>query len=242
MHGADALSPTDPLRTGSTGNTGRVPTRVIELEAATGPSSPKRRPFRRDQILDVAIELFYERGYHATGMDDIGAAANITGPAIYRHFANKEAILDAALKQGVSEIVDKVDEIVGRGMTPKRTLRALVQNYIRAILNRPALAVLVLNERRLFSSATRAWFDRADRLHMEEWVHALSLARPELTEADVRVMIGAAVGLLDSVLVYRSGLDQRHIEDLLTEMAMAAMLEDDRRAPGAGRRPKARRR
>jgi len=191
---------------------------------------PKGPTHRRDRILEVAIELFYERGYHATGMDDIGAAANITGPAIYRHFRNKEDILDAALKSGVSQVVEKIEDIVGRGGSPRTTLRALVQNYVRAVLNRPALAALVLNERRLFSSEARAWFERADRLHMEEWAHALSQIRPELPEADVRVMVSAAVGLLDSVIAYRSGLERSRLESLLTEMAMAAMVGDDRRA------------
>ena len=41
----------------------------------------KRRPYRRDEILAAAVKLFHERGYHATGMDDIGAEAGISGPA-----------------------------------------------------------------------------------------------------------------------------------------------------------------
>ena len=57
----------------------------------------KRRPYRRDEILAAAVKLFHERGYHATGMDDIGAEAGISGPAIYRHFKGKEEILEVLL-------------------------------------------------------------------------------------------------------------------------------------------------
>src|SRR5437667_36673 len=56
-----------------------------------------RRRSRRDEILEIAVGLFAARGYHGVSMDDIGAAAGVTGPALYHHFAGKEAMLAAAL-------------------------------------------------------------------------------------------------------------------------------------------------
>src|SRR5258706_8135692 len=58
--------------------------------------SPRRRS-RREEILEIAVGLFAARGYHGVSMDDIGAAAGVTGPALYHHFAGKEAMLAAAL-------------------------------------------------------------------------------------------------------------------------------------------------
>ncbi|HEY2790801.1 MAG TPA: helix-turn-helix domain-containing protein, partial [Micromonosporaceae bacterium] len=43
-------------------------------------SAGVRRRTRRDEILDIAVELFAKRGYHGVSMDDIGAAAGVTGP------------------------------------------------------------------------------------------------------------------------------------------------------------------
>src|SRR3982750_3651528 len=51
------------------------------------------RPPRREQILQAAAQLFAERGSRAVGVDDVGAAVGVTGPAIYRHFASKDAML-----------------------------------------------------------------------------------------------------------------------------------------------------
>src|SRR4051812_50125459 len=51
------------------------------------------RPSRREQILRAAAQLFAERGSRAVGVDDVGAAVGVTGPAIYRHFASKDAML-----------------------------------------------------------------------------------------------------------------------------------------------------
>src|SRR3954469_3937500 len=63
-----------------------------------GPAGQQpRRRSRRDEILEIAVGLFASRGYHGVSMDDIGAAAGVTGPALYHHFAGKEAMLVAAL-------------------------------------------------------------------------------------------------------------------------------------------------
>ena len=49
------------------------------------------RPPRK--LLAAAERLFAERGFLAVRLEDIGAAAGVSGPAIYRHFPNKEALL-----------------------------------------------------------------------------------------------------------------------------------------------------
>jgi len=48
---------------------------------------------RRTQLIAAAERLVAERGYLAVRLEDIGAAAGVSGPAIYRHFPNKEALL-----------------------------------------------------------------------------------------------------------------------------------------------------
>ena len=44
---------------------------------------------RHEQLLDATAELVAARGFHAVGIADIGAAAGVSGSAIYRHFRNK---------------------------------------------------------------------------------------------------------------------------------------------------------
>jgi len=61
---------------------------------------------RRRAIVEAAAEMFARRGYPAVGMDDIGAAAGVTGPAIYRHFESKASVL-AAVIDGIIDAVDR---------------------------------------------------------------------------------------------------------------------------------------
>ena len=69
---------------------------TVDQQQRPGPPDPRRRS-RRDEILEIAVGLFAARGYDGVSMDDIGSAAGVTGPALYHHFAGKEAMLVAAL-------------------------------------------------------------------------------------------------------------------------------------------------
>jgi len=57
-------------------------------------STPRRLPAdqRREQLLEVALSLFAVRGFAATTMDDIAAAAGVTKPLLYQHFTSKRAL------------------------------------------------------------------------------------------------------------------------------------------------------
>src|SRR5262245_55778525 len=48
---------------------------------------------RRAEILAAAAELFARRGFHGASIGDVGRAVGLTGPALYRHFRGKEAVL-----------------------------------------------------------------------------------------------------------------------------------------------------
>ena len=50
-------------------------------------------PTRREQILATAADLFAARGFHGVSVVDLGAACGISGPALYKHFASKDAVL-----------------------------------------------------------------------------------------------------------------------------------------------------
>ena len=83
-------------------------------------SVPARRDPRRSG------ELFHERGYHATGMDDIGAEAGISGPAIYRHFKGKEEILEVLLLEAAQTGLEAAREVVRGAVSAGRRSSGLL--------------------------------------------------------------------------------------------------------------------
>ena len=83
---------------------------------------PTRLPAaeRRALILQVAGELFARDGYAGTRLDDVAAAADVTKPVLYRHFAGKQALYLALLEQHRADLPalldggDSLESILGR--------------------------------------------------------------------------------------------------------------------------------
>lgn len=61
---------------------------------------------KREEILDAALGLFAERGFHGTAMPDIAAEAGIAAGTIYRHFASKEALVNALYRRSKQALLD----------------------------------------------------------------------------------------------------------------------------------------
>lgn len=183
----------------------------------------KRRPHRRDEILAAAVGLFHERGYHATGMDEIGAAAGMTGPAIYRHFRNKEEILETLIRSHGEVVLAEVERAAGSDGDPRAIVDALVDAYVEGIVNQPSLAVVAMFERGTLSPETRRWIDRMERRNVEVWVEAVHRSRPDLTEAETRVVVHAALTMGVAVCNYNSGLEPGHLARILRPMVRAAL-------------------
>ena len=185
---------------------------------------PKRRPQRRDQILAAAVSLFHERGYHATGMDEIGAAAGITGPGVYRHFTSKEEILETLVRARGEAVVAEADRIASSALPPLEALAALARSYVEGIVADPSLAVVAMYERHTLSAATRTWIDRKERRNLERWVEVVRRVRTDLTEAEARVLVHAALTLGVAICSYESGLDENSLVGIIHPMVMTAIL------------------
>lgn len=194
---------------------------LTEVDEST---TRKRRPFRREQILREAVQLFAEKGYHATGMNDIGAAVGISGPGIYRHFKGKEAILEAAIALTADEMLERVDEIVRTSESPRETLERLVLNSIEVFLDNPSLVITAVHERRNLSEAGRALFDRSHRLRVEEWAHPLGQIRPELTDNEARFLAIVTQQMLLASGRFVDEMDRDYLRQFLFNLAMAVLM------------------
>jgi AcrR family transcriptional regulator len=184
----------------------------------------KRRPHRRDEILAAAVTMFHELGYHATGMDEIGAAAGITGPGVYRHFSSKEEILETLVRSRGEAVMADIERIASSDLPPHEALDALARAYVAGIAADPSLAVVAMYERHILGAATRTWVDRMERRNVEQWVGVVRNVRTDLTEAEARVLVHAALSLGVAICNYDSGLDDENLVALMHPMVMTAIL------------------
>src|ERR1043165_8914795 len=183
-----------------------------------------RRRSRRDEILDIAVGLFASRGYHGVSMDDIGPAAGVTGPALYHHFAGKEAMLVAALAP-VSEglLHGGRTRVAAHADAPKAALEALVEVHVALALANPAVIALHLHELDRLPEEPRRQIRRLQRLYVEVWVAVLGVLRPGLPPAEARGLAHAAFGLMNSTPFLGGEVDRRRRAALLREATACAL-------------------
>jgi AcrR family transcriptional regulator len=176
-------------------------------------------------ILASAMELFEGHGFHGAGMDDIAAAAGVTGPAIYRHFRSKDALLVALFDQLAERLAHGVEAARAGSPTGREALEALVGFHVRLALEDRALIVVYISEERNLPELDRRRARRAQRAYIEEWASILSPLRPDLSEDGLRTAVHAAIGLINSIGYRRSpGLPRADLEQMLAGMALVALL------------------
>jgi AcrR family transcriptional regulator len=188
---------------------------------AAGPTRVPRDRNRKAKIIASARELFRERGYHAVGIDDIGEAAGITGPGVYRHFDGKQDLLVAALRGTVNEIWQDIEG--HEDDPPDEVLRRYVMGHIDFAIRNADMVVLWYQESR--NLPEDAWLEqrRLQRRYVEAWAGTLRAVRPELTAPQARLMVHATIGLIHSIANYQSTLRREQIVEILATMGLAAL-------------------
>src|ERR1700721_1348976 len=89
--------------------------------------APKTKGERtREAIMTAATELFRERGFRETSLGDIGAAAGVSGPAIYRYFNSKGELLSVLIEEAALLWRGTVDAVLNESAPPMVTLERLI--------------------------------------------------------------------------------------------------------------------
>ncbi|HEY2702058.1 MAG TPA: TetR/AcrR family transcriptional regulator [Candidatus Dormibacteraeota bacterium] len=179
---------------------------------------------RPELILVAATELFRESGYHGVGVDDIGRAAGITGPAVYRHFPSKVAILIAVFDRITERLLEGGEAQLARGRSPRGRLERLVGFHVDFVLDERALMAVYAREDDSLPSADRRRLRRRQRLYLEHWVETLVRLRPELSDEAARAAVRSVLGMLNAVAHYDAVLERDELAALLERMAIASLL------------------
>jgi len=102
-------------------------------------TTAKRLPAdrRRQQLLDVALTLFAERGYNATTMDDIAEAAGVTKPLLYQHFDSKRALYLELVDSVAATMLDAIAKAVAAADGPRQQVEGGFAAYFHLVVTRP---------------------------------------------------------------------------------------------------------
>jgi AcrR family transcriptional regulator len=172
-------------------------------QSQTGdPDTPNRRSRlksdRRMQLLAAAERLFAERGFLAVRLEDIGAAAGVSGPAIYRHFPNKESMLVELLVGISARLLAGARDVTARSAGAAAALDGLIDFHLDFAFGEPDLIRIQDRDLAHLPEAAEKQVRKAQRQYVEVWVGVLRELNPQLAEAEARLAAHAVFGLLNS--------------------------------------------
>ena len=100
---------------------------------ANAPERKQQRQAKRNAVLQAAAQLFNERGFHATSLDDIAARLNVSKPTLYYYVKNKDQILIECVREGLQMTIDGIEASRGGGGTAIDQLMACMRVYARIV-------------------------------------------------------------------------------------------------------------
>jgi AcrR family transcriptional regulator len=169
------------------------PTQPSAARAGTPGLAPASR---REVLLVTAGRLFREHGFDAVTMEAIGAAAGISGPAVYNHFASKGELLMAVLDRGRETLQLGLAQALAGASTPEQALEPVVRSYVMPALRPDGLPGLLFSEAHHIPEQRRQANRRIQRDYIDEWARLLPIG-----QAEGRLVVHAAIALINGLVL-----------------------------------------
>lgn len=182
---------------------------------------------RQAAILKEAARLFAERGFSGVSLEELGSAVGVSGPAVYRHFANKQALLGAILVRVSERLLAGGQAVLAAGDDPAVRLQSLVRFHVDFALTDSDVIRVQDRDLASLSDLDRHTVRRLQREYVEVWMLVLASLHPSRSEAELRVRAHACFGLINStphsLRAVRSSASDSTMRGILEAMAVAAL-------------------
>lgn len=190
----------------------------------------KAKAKRRAQLLSAAAKLFAERGYSGTSIEDLGAAAGVSGPALYKHFGSKQQVLAAILLDASDNLLAGGTQVVSIN-SGRAALEELVAFHTEFALENPDVIRVQDRDLEQLAETDRHTVRSLQRRYVEIWVDVLSTLDPHVDREILRARAHAVFGLLNSTPYSGLKIGADIFRHELREMAIRSlMLIDSRRS------------
>lgn len=128
--------------------------RSASIPSVSDPSSPwehadkraRQREVKRQAVLQTAAQLFNERGFHATSLDDIAERLNVSKPTLYYYIENKDQILLECVKTALDLMHAGIGEVRAAGGSAIEQLKACMRIYSGVVMQDFGMCVIRIGE------------------------------------------------------------------------------------------------
>jgi len=192
-------------------------------------SSPHRKAFadrrrdpatKREAVLETAAQLFLEKSYARTSMNDVAERLHITKPALYHYFHNKEGILLECYRLGSAMIEEILNDIAARCGTGLEKVKAFIFSYANIMTVNFGRCVMRLDEGDLSSAAFtevrryKRKIDRRLRVFIQE-----GIADGSITACDPKIAAFSIAGAVNWICIWYEPEGPLSAEEIATQFA-----------------------
>ena len=133
----------------------------------------------KQDILEASAQVFAEKGYHASSMEDIAQIVGVKKASLYHHVDSKQEILVELLDQSLDMLIDRLEEVISEDLPNEEKFRRAITTYMEALIEHKALSsVLLLEHRSLDDEGLKRHVPRRDKSNPELWYrHCACLQR-----------------------------------------------------------------
>jgi AcrR family transcriptional regulator len=131
----------------------------------------RKRQALHDTLLSVARDLFHERGFGGTTMDDIAEVADVARQTVFNHFPYKESLALELASEGVQRIAQRAHALLESGVPALEVLERSADWMLTTALEEPEIAQIVARE--LFHSEAERSARAADHVPVEQIFEAI---------------------------------------------------------------------
>ncbi|PHV64983.1 TetR/AcrR family transcriptional regulator [Williamsia muralis] len=199
-----------------------------DVTPVSRPQRQSRPADRKRQLVDRAAELFLARGYDHVSVADIAKAAGVTGPSIYRHFADKQAILFAAVMSGVEDIEQCTDAALSPAADGQIPIGKAIEKLCALGVTNPNSAALWRWSTAHLTPEQNDEVARRTRTVLHRWSGAVFGHRTDLSPRDVDQLAWTILSVNGSVSVHRTRIsNSRAIARLVTLVGRVVEMTPD---------------
>jgi AcrR family transcriptional regulator len=151
---------------------------------------------RERKILDTAAVLFYQKGFHGVGVDELGKQAGLSGPTLYRYFSSKDEILAALFNEAMDELVSATAMI---HEDPFQDLGRVVRHHVGYAVSRRQLVNIYQHEDRSLADPWKRHFTHRRKQYVVRWEAIVARCAPGATPEEVSALTQSVLGLIFSI-------------------------------------------
>ena len=159
---------------------------------------------QRSEIIQAAAQIFRQKGYHGTSMQDIADAVALKKASLYHHVLGKQDILVSILDQALDLLIEDLQAVIDQDLPAQEKIRQAMRVYVNRLTEDPDLAAVLLMEHRSLEDDLRAaHIARRDRFETL-WRSMIEqgIAQGSFRSMDQRLATFALLGVLNWMITW----------------------------------------